>query len=181
MAHSLPRVFFMLGCALFFSCPRSVPAQDSWSKSYPTRYTTIFYANDGDLHRFARNIGSGMSFMTENPEKNPTVTKNRVDGIVEAVQRLLDMHPPNLHLSIYIYKNQAELNTAYHRLGLTGAAPPAFYAHLTESVSLSLDTITNGMLAHEIAHAIICFHFGAPPPMRMQEILAQFVDKHLED
>ena len=36
-----------------------------------------------------------------------------------------------------------------------------------------------GVLAHEVAHAIINQYFAVPPPSKVQEILSQYVDKHL--
>jgi hypothetical protein len=55
----------------------------------------------------------------------------------------------------------------------------AFYSHRTKAIYISLKSITDRSFAHETAHAVINFYFIIPPPGRMQEILAQYVDKHL--
>jgi hypothetical protein len=167
-----------LGLALLLFRPPVLSAQTG-VKTYQTTYALVQYQNDKDLFTFTRNIGSGLSFLRENPEKNPLLAKNRVDRIVDMVSGLLDMHPPNLHFSIQLFRTQAELDTAWRNQGMMGSAPMAFYAHATRSIAVSLDNITDRILAHEIAHAIICHYFGTPPPMRMQEVLAQYVDKHL--
>jgi len=173
------RALALVGLALLLCCPRAFAAQAGWSNAYPTRYATIYYAGDKDLSQFTRNIGSGMSFLGESQDKNPMLAKNRVDRIVDVVMRLLDMNPPNFHFTVYVYQKRADVESAYRRLGMMGPVPPAFYAHQTESITVSVEEITDGMLAHEIAHAVICHHFPSPPPMKMQEILAQYVDKHL--
>jgi hypothetical protein len=118
---------------------------------------------------------------SESPEQNPLLAKTRVDKIVETVSSLLDMHPLELHFTISLYRTQGEVAAAYKALGMLSAAPVAFYSHGSRTIVVSIDDITDRILAHEIAHAVICAYFGLPPPVRMQEILAQYVDKHLWD
>jgi len=172
------RIF--LGLCLMLTAPPDLHAL-SLGKTYLTRYADIFYANEQDLHTFTRNIGSGIRFLTESPEKDPLLARNRVDRIVDLVGRLLDMRPPSLHFRIELYRTQGELDGIYHGHGMMGSAPPAFYSHTTRTITVALDTITDRILAHEIAHAVICFYFGTPPPARTQEVLAQYVDKHLDE
>lgn len=134
---------------------------------------------DKDLNSFTKNIGRGLSFLKESPERNPMLTKNRVDMIVERVSLLLDMHPPNLYFKIYIYLTYKELEREYLHLGILSKSPVAFYSHKNTAIYISLSDLTDGILAHEIAHAVINFYFVTPPPAQMQEILAQYVDRHL--
>ena len=162
----------------------SIPAYlmaEEGSKTYQTQYATISSASEADRYRFTRNIGSGLSFLSESPEKNPLLAKTRVDKIVETVSFLLGMHPLKLHFTISLYKTQTEVAAAYRALGMLGAAPVAFYSHRSRTIVVSIDDITDRILAHEIAHAVICAYFVTPPPVRMQEILAQYVDKNLWD
>jgi len=171
------RAACFLGLVLLLALAPALSAQTGGV--YHTAYAEIRYAGDKDLFAFTRNIGSGLSFLSESPEKNPLLARNRVDRIVDMVESLLDMRPPGFRFSIQIFRSQAELDGAYHGLGMMGDAPAAYYSHTTRSIAVSLDNITDRVLAHEIAHAVICRYFGTPPPMRMQEILAQYVDKHL--
>jgi hypothetical protein len=171
------RAACILGLVLLLALPSALFAQTGGV--YHTAYADIRYVSDKDLFAFTRNIGSGLSFLGENPEKNPLLARNRVDRIVDMVEGLLDMRPPGLRFSIQIFRSQAELDSAYRSLGMMGGAPAAYYSHTTRSIAVSLDNITDRILSHEIAHAVICRYFGTPPPMRMQEVLAQYVDKHL--
>ncbi len=105
-----------------------------------------------------------------------------MDLLVDRVSRLLDMYPSDLHFKIYVHKTQKEIGNSYTHLSTLGAygrIPVAFYSHRNKAVYVSLENISAGILAHEIAHAVINFYFPEPPPERMQEILAQYVDKHL--
>ena len=46
---------------------------------------------------------------------------------------------------------------------------------------VAVDSVTDNIIAHEIAHAVINAYFVIPPPARMQEILAQYMDQHYTD
>jgi hypothetical protein len=173
------RAAFFLGLFVLAALPAF--ADETWNKSYQTRYTEILYAHDEELHRFTADIGTGLSFWSASSKKNPLLVKSRVDSVTDAVIRILDMRPVELNFSIRIYPSQADLDIMYRRMGMMTAAPPAFYSHSSKSISVSLENISSRILAHEIAHAVICAYFGSPPPRRMQEILAQYVDEHLEE
>ena len=159
------------------------PASDLFAeeltKTYGTQYSTIYYSDDKYFYDFTRKIGSGLQLFSEGQEKNPALAKNRIDRIVEQVQKLLEMYPPEFHFKIYIYPSYKELKLIYLGMGNLGKSPIAFYNHKAKAVYVSLVDITDGVLAHEIAHAVINSSFAVPPPARMQEILAQYVDRHL--
>jgi hypothetical protein len=160
-------------------------------KAYQTKYASISYIEEKDLHTFTRNTASGFGFLRESPERNPLLIRTQVDKIVETISSLLDMHPLNLRFGITLYRTQEEVSTAYYRASaganayngqrMASAAPIAFYFHRTRNIAVAIDNITDGILAHEIAHAVISAYFVVPPPARMQEILAQYIDKHLRD
>jgi len=107
------------------------------------------------------------------------LAQTRVDRIVERVRTFLDMYPPDLYFGIYLFQTYDEIENAYKTMGILGKAPIAFYSHRTKAIYISIEDITDRILAHEIAHAVINFYFVTPPPGKMQEILAQYVDKHL--
>ena len=46
---------------------------------------------------------------------------------------------------------------------------------------IRVQDINEGILAHEMAHAIIDHFFDIRPPRATAEILARYVDKHLND
>lgn len=167
-----------MGLFLVISAPDRLEAQE-WTKNYKTQYAIIHYSNDNDLAIFTKNIDKGFSFSSESIENNPLLTKNRVDKIVERVRALLDMYPSGLYFSIYLYQTNKEIETMYRSMGFFDKAPIAFYSHRTKAIYISLESITDRIFAHETAHAVINFYFIIPPPARMQEILAQHVDRYL--
>ncbi|PKL50029.1 MAG: hypothetical protein CVV37_07380 [Nitrospira bacterium HGW-Nitrospira-1] len=156
----LPFAVFCLGLFLIIFA-QSLEAE-TWTKKLETQYTVIYYSNENDLDAFVGKAGN-------------------IDRIVNRVEGLLDMYPADLHFNIYIYQTYRETEAIYRTMGELDRAPIAFYSHKTKTVYISLETITDGVLAHEAAHVVINFYFVTPPPVRMQEILAQYVDRHLRE
>ena len=150
--------------------------------SYETKYSVIRYSEEKALRRFTKGIGNGIGFFFGvNLKKNPLLPKDRVDKLVERVISIMDMHPKNLRFNIFVYETYEELEEAYSEIKKTGESPIAFYYHTTKTIYVSIEDVRPGVLAHEIAHAVISAYFGVPPPARTQEILARHVDAHLYD
>ncbi|MBI5887871.1 MAG: hypothetical protein HZB82_04060 [Deltaproteobacteria bacterium] len=147
-------------------------------RQYETKYATVYYRSDKDFYGFSRNIGS-LGIFGRSLENAAAKTKERVDAVVDRVETILDMHPADLRVAVYVYPTQKELEEVYRGMGLYSEAPVAFYSSRQKAIFVSAGNVTEGVLAHEFAHAVICFYFVTPPPARMQEILAQFVDRNL--
>ena len=151
-------VSFFLFQFFFFS--QSTFAENE--KVFETTYTNIFYSDDKDLSDFLWRISGRRIDFTHDVE----LAKSRVDGIIRRVQSILDMYPDNFHIKIILYHK--------HKEGMV-----ALYSHKTKSITVYADRVTDGVFAHEIAHAVICNYFSEPPPRKIQEILAQYVDRYL--
>lgn len=150
-------------------------------KSIETRYASIAYPGDKGLLDFVHTIAPASAVLVRDNAKAVETAKEHVDQIIFRVKVLLDMHPPDFHFNIIVYNTHDELKSAYWEFGMTGAAPVAFYRHKSRTIYLSLDKIAPGIFAHEVAHAVINAFFPSPPPAQVQEILAQYVDRHLWD
>ncbi len=57
----------------------------------------------------------------------------------------------------------------------------SFYSPKYKTIFVSVKDIDLGVLAHEIAHAVIDFYYGMATPSKIQEVLAQYVESHLKD
>jgi len=131
-------------------------------KVFRTKFAEIYYSEDASLVDFFWRIsGKRLNFTEES-----NLAESRVDSIIDRVQSVLDMHPDNFRIKINLYSQYKEGRIA-------------FYSNKEGSITVYADRVTDGILAHEIAHAIICKYFLEPPPEKIQEILSQYVDKHL--
>lgn len=142
--------------------PREALSQPE--QSLRTNYTTIYYDNHNDLDDFIWRLGGQR--LDFSLDISPAT--NRVDRIVERVQAILDMRPDNFRVDIRL-----------HRGPLEGENRIAYYESRPRVIHISVDYATDGVLAHEIAHAVVIRYFSTPPPQKIQEILTQYVDKYL--
>lgn len=168
---------FAAAVAVIVIFPRCSLAEGDF-RQYETRYATVYYRTDKDFYGFSRNIGS-LGIFGRSSENAVAKTKERIDAVVTRVEAILDMHPSDLHVAVYIYATQKELEELSRGMGIDSETPIAFYSPSRKTIFVSVENITEGVFAHEFAHAVICFYFVTPPPARMQEILAQFVDRNL--
>ncbi len=149
---------FFLFAALVFSAPALAVETPG---SLETRYAVIHYSGESQLSDFLWRI-TGKHMNSEVGE----LTRSRVDEIIEKVMDVLDMRPAAFHIDIYLEEN--------YRGGAI-----AYYSHETRSITAVYNRVTDGVLAHEIAHAVMNAYFGIVPPEKTQEILAQYVDQNL--
>jgi len=149
-------LFFVI---YFYNTANSFPESE---KSFKTIYCVINYSDEKSLSDFFWRISGKRFDFTE----DIYTASNRIDRLVDRVQAILDMHPENLRITINLYPK--------YKKGLI-----ASYLSDSDSIRVFADKVTDGILAHEISHAVICNYFDPPPPYKMQEIIAQYVDKHL--
>jgi hypothetical protein len=155
------RLLYITLILLFVSS--AVRAAESSFRVFKTRYAAVHYEQDRDVEDFIWRIGGErISF-----PRDSDLAAGRVDRVVERVQTILDMHPKNFKVNIYLLR------------GFLEGDRPAFYDNNSRSIRISVDYSTDGVLAHELAHAVISLYFPAPPPSKVQEILTQYVDKYL--
>ena len=162
-----------------FYVPLPVSAQEE-PKAYESNCCSIQYSDAGQLSAFTRRIG-GYRYTSTGLDDDPSNVKNRVDEIMGKVQATLDMHPSDFRISILLYPDYPSIEKIFRQFAMSGNVPLAFYANRTKTIYVNVDSITVGVLAHEMAHAVINFYFVVPPPAKMQEILAQYVDLHIWD
>jgi len=139
----------------------------AWSqepeKTFSTKYTTIRFVNDKDMDDFLWRLGGQRLDFTNETE----LVSNRIDRIVERVQAILDMRPVGFHVVVGLQRE------------LPGQYKAAYYDPRKGTIYVAVDYATDGVLAHEIAHAVINRYFASPPPSKVQEILTQYVDRYL--
>lgn len=105
----------------------------------------------------------------------------RLNAICQRAMAMLDMNPKMPKIGVKIFKNREDLFAAYRLLIGDGRQIRAFYAHDCGTVYTSEENISDSVMAHEIAHAIIDNHYNGIPIPKVGEMLASYVDMHLSD
>jgi hypothetical protein len=180
--RSLILVCLLLRDMLLFAAAAPVAALGAGcEQQYHTSFATITYNNEDDLFHFTRSIGTGLSLLSAEPRKNPRLTAKRVDALIVRVMAILDMRMPGLRFSIRIHRDNSEIQRTYAMFTIGRGTPVAYYDHAKRAIFVSADTVNDRILAHEIAHAVICAWAPSPLPASAQEVLANYVEEHLTE
>jgi len=157
----------------------------SW-KETKTRYTILRYQTLEDLIEFSKKINyspgaSGLGWLTHGSSSRSLEDrlKAKIDAIFQRVQQILDMRRKIEMVHIDLYQNKGQLSDAFKGLYHKECRLRAWYAFEKHTIYLNLEDLHEGMLAHEMAHAIIDHYFAMRPPSATAEILARYVDSHL--
>lgn len=167
----------------------TVDAQ-TW-KVLETKYLVISYRDLDDLRQFDRQIkysgGRKSGFFgfffapsrsSDSPESFEQLLMDKVDGLFEKVQRILDMRKP-IKVNVQLYPDEVALGEAYYKIYGKRDSLRAWYIYEFNTIYLNVQNLFDGMLAHECAHAIVDNYFETRPPRAAAEILARYVDDHL--
>jgi len=104
-----------------------------------------------------------------------------MDLLFERAKEILDMHPRIKKIKVRIFKNRKELNKEYRRIFKENKSLISFYIYKYNTIYTTESDISDSVIAHEMGHAIVDHYFAVRPPEKVRELLAQYVDLHLED
>jgi len=185
--------FLLLGLAALHLIP---PPQPAWGQQvFQTQRAEIHYDNPADLLVLERRLhfsqveGFQQSyFYTQDPVQaalSPRLAA-KIDGLLAKVCLILNRWPKKPErLRIFLLPSGKQVRERYLALqplsrNLLAYGPiEAFYEPRTRSMFLSLADIREGILAHELAHFVLCETFAVPPPHALQEDWARYVETRL--
>ncbi|MHB8766018.1 MAG: hypothetical protein ACYDA8_17010 [Deferrisomatales bacterium] len=149
-----------------------------------TRHTTVVYDDEAQLHAFNNGVrlgGLGYLLWKKRAVASAEEIAGKIDGIVEKVQSILEMAPKALHVRLALLPTRREVQAAYRERFDRSADHLAFYLPAEKTVFLSVEDVTLPVFAHELAHAVIDHYFDVPPPVKIHELLAQYVVLQISD
>lgn len=111
-----------------------------------------------------------------NPER---LLSDSVDAIYREVETILGLEVSSFHGKIVVCPDQRGVGEEFHRIFGMGFEERSFFVLDEDTIFISFEDMTLGMLGHEIAHAIISHYFVVPPPTKVQEVLAGYVEYSL--
>ncbi len=168
--------------------PTADGSDDPTWQNIETKHTIIHYQTLDDLKTFNKKVvyysarlslkhlfsPSGSDNLTDN-------LKKKVDALYERVQEILDMRKRMKKIIINIYHDKKQLHATFYKIYRKKCLFRALYIYKYNTVYINVENLHEGMLAHEMAHAIIDHYFSARPPKATAEILARYADRHLLD
>jgi hypothetical protein len=160
------------------------PAAAAFASELKTQYTIVTYDKEEQLRKFNKGVSFGsLSYLLRNRMSitSDDEVRNKVDVLVERVEAILDMFPRDLKFRIVLLSTDTEVQRVYKNKYGAAVDYISFYSPRDKTVFISADDVRIGVLAHELAHVILDFYFGVSPPVKIHEVLAQFVETHLKD
>lgn len=150
------------------------------------RFSSIHYEEPAHLERFAQRVQPSALTQSLNrifmgdAKLTPEAQAGRyVDQLFQRVQSVLEMTKPGLKVSIKLLPNQSALSGEFEKITGRPTQSPAFYWKATNTIYLQLEQLSTGILAHEMAHAVMAHFFIIPPPEKILELLCQYVDREV--
>lgn len=102
-----------------------------------------------------------------------------VDTLFARVCDILDMQLYSYKGNIKVCKNQARLEALYKNIFDKPFNKESFYINDLNTIYISEDNFKQEILGHEIGHAVISHYFVVSPSVKIQEVLAGYVEYQL--
>jgi len=151
-----------------------------------TEFFTVFYPKEIDIKRINRRIDTRF-IDVDLPDSLPSkrhpeqLLAYKFDQIFRKAEKILDMYPRGIHVNVRIYQSPEELPKIGDGITRGVNRATSFYIHKQITIYTTVKNISEVVLSHEIAHSIIDHYFVILPPRKIQELLANYVETHLED
>lgn len=175
-------------CLFGFGVVRGETFDDTQWESIETKHTIIRYQSLTDLKQFNHRMNYGhqrrglsLPFFSSGSRDLGETVPEKVDLLFERVQEMLDMRKEMKKVTINLYHDKDQLQDAFYRIYKKPCHIRGCYRHQNNTVYINVKDLNEGILAHELAHAIVDNYLIVRPPRATAEILARHVDKHLKN
>lgn len=151
---------------------------------FGTRRFKVYVEPGVDLAAVDRQLRKRLFFPSQKiPHDAGLETKiaYRLDALCERGMEILDVHPKMRMIGIKIFKSRENLNKAYRILTGNTAEIKAFYSHDCGIIYTSEYGVSDSVIVHEMAHAIVDSYYNGVPSAKVGEMFASYVDMHIAD
>ena len=182
----IPVVFFLFFVPVGVTCAFEGDGFSAAEK-LEGKYFTIYLASNTDINGLSRELDMASSDMLLAGENvgwgqggAETMLAGMVDTLFLRACGILDMNLYSFHGSIKVCRDAAQTTEIYQNLFNKDLGSRAsFYVFDLNTIYIAAGNFRKGMLGHEIAHALICHYFAVPPSIKIQEVLAAYVEYQL--
>lgn len=187
-------IILLLLSYLFFCCAASPPlfAEDNGDASsgewltIESNYFTIYYRPDANLKKIEKKLRRRRFYIDGAFKVDPLSAPaeklaDRLDILFNRVKKLLEMYPRTKDVKIKIFKDRKELDNEYYRIFKKKGGLISFYIHKYKTIYTTERDISDSVIAHEMGHVITDHYFVVRLPPKIGELMATYVDLHLDD
>jgi hypothetical protein len=159
---------------------QSVDDRFGSARKIDTQHFTVYFAPSIDLPELAQSFNIRASDDVLTGRSSGAGLEGMIDTLFSLACDILDMQLYSYHGTIKICPDQAKLDEIYNTLfnkSLQSRKP--FYVYDLDTIYISADSFTREILGHEMGHAIISHYFVVLPSVKIQEVLAAYVEYQL--
>ena len=188
-----------LGCLILgLIAPTVFSAVAQAQQVFQTQWAAIYYEDPASLREMERRLDFSQAqkfsqsySYTQDPSQaalSPRLAA-KIDGLLAKVCLILRKRPlKHQDLRIVILKDGKQVQQRHLAFQPVQTAGPGwfgygrlegFYEPRSHTIFLSLDDLHEGILAHEMAHFVLCEAYAVPPPASLQEDWARHVESSL--
>ncbi|HWR57574.1 MAG TPA: hypothetical protein VN328_01685 [Thermodesulfovibrionales bacterium] len=184
--HRKHSITVSLVVLLSYIAPCSGQAQSmQGGEKISSRYANVSYQSESLLRLFNKRIKlSSLDYLLKRRISEElslqTQVLEKIDIIVERVETILEMRPRNFKVDIIITPDADTIRVLYRKKYGRKVDFLAFYVPAERTIYVPADEIKSNILAHELAHAIIDQYFGVVAPVKIHELLADYVTENFE-
>lgn len=179
----------LAGAVLLWNVPSACALEDgfNYDKKIEGKYITVYCAPGLDVPHLMSQLNIHpsdqiLAGQSRKPEGHSSeALAPMLDTLFLKVSNILDMHLYSLRTDLKICNTNEELSDIYRRLfNASLGGRRSFYVYDLNSIYVSADAFQPGIIGHEMSHAIIGHYFGIPAPVKVQEVLAMYVEYTLK-
>jgi hypothetical protein len=155
------------------------------SYAYPVELESEYFStavhDDIDLYEFVRKIDLGYLSQLDIGKAGDlldmeTLLKSTLDKLYLMVSDTLGIRMYSFKMNLKVLPDRYDLKETIKDYVDGETDVPSYYYKQKNTIYISFNDMTIGMLAHEIAHAVIAHYFVVAPPPNTQEILSGYVE-----
>jgi hypothetical protein len=174
--------------AVLFALNASFAFDDGFgpAKKIQSSHFTVYYSPQIDTTTLAQrlNIGPADEILAGKTSKRTNASSGQLaemlDTLFTRVCDILDMQLYSYTGNIKVCQDYNQLSQIYRNIfGHDLGNRKSFYVNELNTVYISADSFQRGILGHEIAHAVISHYFVVLPSVKIQEVLAGYVEYQL--
>lgn len=157
------------------------------AKKAAGKHFVVYYEPDINIPRLTQilDITHADKFLAGKPfedENNSPESKfaGMLDILFMRISDILNMHLYSFQGQIKLCRNREQLNKIYYSLFKNELNSPSFYVYSLNTIYISQADFQYEIIGHEMAHAITSHYFVVLPPVKIQELLANYVEYQLK-
>jgi hypothetical protein len=177
---------FLIAVILLGACPAFGAVNDGFgdASKIESSHFTVHLKKDVDINALLAQLQiSGTDLTITGRKIDSSTPESKLAGTLEVLFErtcdVLDMHVGSFKGSIKVFATKQDLKDFFQRLYPKLKIPCtgiSFYSNDFKTIYVSADSFKREILGHEMGHAVISSYFVVMPSIKIQEVLAGYVE-----